>query len=287
MQLDELRKYFEREISGYNQRGMDDFEGYSPEEMNYILYDPFGEKSPIELVRMPGEYYEKIPMLNQVKYLTSVVASGNGLKLTKLGFLPVKVVADIYSQGFLKDELIESGISKLYKETDSKTIRLARILTEVSGLVKVRKNVMSLTRAGEEMLKDEHSVLLKLLEVFMMKYNWSYFDGYSQNNIGRLGAGFTFLLLSRYGDEKRLDRFYAEKYLRAFPALLNEVEEDHFSSPEDVLSRCYSIRTFDRFLYFFGLVDIDDKGMLKPNYIQKTNLFDKLIKCHPHNPETN
>jgi len=285
MQLDELRKHFEREISGYNQRGVDDFEGYSPAEMRYILYDPFGEKSPVEILRMSAEDYRKIPMLNQVKYLTSVVGSGNGLKLTKLGFLPVKVVADIYSQGYLKDEFIEKGIYKLYKETDSITIRLARILTEVSGLVKVRKNVMSLTRAGEKTLQDDHDILLKLLEVFMMKYNWAYFDSYGQNNIGRLGAGFTFILLSRYGDEKRLDRFYAEKYMRAFPALLNEVEGDHFRGPEDVLSRCYSTRTFERFLHFFGLIDIDTEGLLEPKYIQKAELFGRLIKCKPYDPK--
>ncbi|MEA1886553.1 MAG: hypothetical protein U9N72_05025 [Bacteroidota bacterium] len=285
MQFDDLEKHFEREISGYNQRAMDDFEGYSPAEMQYILYDPLGDMSPVEIIRMPDEEYKKIPMLNQVKYLASVVGKGDGLKLTKLGFLPVKVVADIYSQGYLKDELIEDGIYKLYKETDSITIRLARILAEISGLVKVRKNVMSLTRAGEKMLRDDHSVLLKLLEVFLMKYNWAYFDGYGQNNIGRLGAAFTFILLSKYGDKKRIDRFYADKYMRAFPALVYEVEGDHFSTPEDFLSRCYSTRTFERFLYFFGLVDIDPRGILEPRYIQKTELFDILIKCKPHNPE--
>lgn len=139
MELEELRNHSEKEITAYNQQCMDDFEGYSPAEMQYILYYPFGPASPVEISRMPGEEYRKIPILNQLKYLASLVASANGLKLTKLGFLPVKVVSDIYSQGYLKDEMIENGLYKLYKETDSITIRLTRILAEISGLVKVRQ----------------------------------------------------------------------------------------------------------------------------------------------------
>ena len=46
--------------------------------------------------------YKKVPLLNQIKYLAGLIDSQGELKMTSKGFLPVKVVADIYQQGFLK-----------------------------------------------------------------------------------------------------------------------------------------------------------------------------------------
>jgi len=44
----------------------------------------------------------------------------------------------------------------------------------------------------------------------------------------------------------------------------------------------YSLRTFNRFLRYFGLIEIDSSKTRKtPKYIIKTELFDKLIKVIP------
>jgi hypothetical protein len=58
-----------------------------------------------------------------------------------------------------------------------------------------------------------------------------------------------------------------------------------YSTLEKYSTRCYSIRSFERFLDFFGLIKIDaeSKEFDSKKYIIKTDLFDKLIKCTPHN----
>jgi len=68
-----------------------------------------------------------------------IVDSHGELKLTKPGYLPPKIVKDIYAQGFLKDKIIEFGISKLSKELDSMTIGLTKNLFEMTGLGKKKK----------------------------------------------------------------------------------------------------------------------------------------------------
>ncbi|MEX1259721.1 MAG: hypothetical protein WEA58_02545 [Balneolaceae bacterium] len=102
--------------------------------------------------------------------------------------------------------------------------------------------------------------------------------GYGQNNIGQLGLGFTLVLLSKYGNEKRPASFYAEKYLNAFPELLQSIDPKSYATREDQAFRCYSIRTFSRFLAHFGLIEVD---LYKPfgaeADISKTALFDKFI----------
>ncbi len=117
--LEELQKHLDKIMNEENNRGLPNFEGYSPIEMEYILYDTFGENSPIQLLKLSESDYNNIPILNQIKYLLQLIDEKGELKLTTKGFLPTKVVSDIYDQGFIKDEMIESGISKLYKETDS------------------------------------------------------------------------------------------------------------------------------------------------------------------------
>ncbi|UBM61386.1 hypothetical protein LA303_08110 [Candidatus Sulfidibacterium hydrothermale] len=180
--------------------------------------------------------------------------------------------------------MIEAGISKLYKETDSMSINLTRILSELSRVVKKRNNTLTLTQKGKVELNDNHKLLESIFTTFGKKFNWAYYDGYGDNLIGQLGLGFSLILLSKYGDEKRLDSFYSNKYFKAYPRLLDNIQPTKYDTKINQATRCYSLRTFDRFLEYFGLIKIDTEKKWNSNkYIIKTELFDKLIKVRPHN----
>lgn len=282
--IDKLQRYIDKVMNEQNNQGLANSEGYTPIEMRHILYDPFGDYSPIRLLKLTDADYKMIPILNQIKYLAKLVDKLVELKLTNKGFLPTKIVSDIYNQRFLKDELIESGISKLYKETDSSTINLTRILLEISGLAKKRYNKLSLTKTGKKLLNDSFKLLLLIFKTFGTKFNWAYYDGYGQNNIGQLGFGFSLILLKKYGDKKQIDKFYSQKYFQAFPDLIDNSPPTLFGDKLERPDKCYSIRTFDRFLDYFGLIEIEKgKKWNADKYITKTELYDKLIKCTPHN----
>ena len=130
--IDELQRHIDKVMNEQNNQGLPNFEGYSPIEMRHILYDPFGDYSPIRLFKLADSDYKIIPILNQIKYLAKLVDKLIELKLTNKGFLPTKIVADIYNQGFIKDEFIESRIYKLYKESDCPTINLTRIFLTIN-----------------------------------------------------------------------------------------------------------------------------------------------------------
>ena len=281
-----MDKDFMRHIDGLmseqNNQSIPDFEGYTPVEMNHINYDAFGEDCPIELNELNDSDYLSIPILMQLKHLAEIIRKEGGLKLTERGFLPTKVVAEIYQQGTLKEESIEKGYRKLYKETDSMTIRLTRVLIELTGVAKKRKWILSITKNGEKLLSDNYSLLKRILTEFGYRFNWSHFDGYGQNPIGQIGFGFSLILLNKYGHEKQPDSFYAEKYFTAFPELQNVLDPVIFETMESYSAKCYSLRTFDRFLKYLGLVTIENENEYgKVKYISKTDPFDKLIKCKP------
>ncbi|MCB0670087.1 MAG: hypothetical protein KDC80_29875 [Saprospiraceae bacterium] len=282
MDLKKIQKQLDKVMEEENNRSIPEFEGYSPLEMHKILHFTFAPESPIKLQKLNASDYQMIPMLNQIKFLTDLIQKAGEIKLTNKGFLPTRVVSELYHQGFLKDEHIELGISKLYKETDSLAVNLTRIIVQLAGLTKKRKGKISLTKGGEEMIGDDFRLLQSILETFATKFNWAYCDGFGDNHIGQLGYGFSLILLSKYGAEKRLDSFYAEKYFKAYPQLLGQITP-RFGTLESYSARCYSLRTFERFIYYFGLISIDKQGMglHSKEYITKTNLFDKLINVRP------
>lgn len=282
MDLNDIQKHFDHLITEHNTRGIPEFEGYSPVEMHRILHFTFEFESPIKLRKLSDSDYKKIPILNQIIYLTDLIDNAGEIKLTHKGFLPPKIVLELYQQGFMKDEHIEKGISKLNKESDSMTVNLTRILIELAGLTKKRNGKLSLTTKSKKILGANFELLQLILLTFATKFNWAYYDRYVENTIGQLGYGFSLILLSKYGQEKRLDSFYAARYFKAYPQLLDSINPD-YGTIENYATRCYSLRTFERFLDYFGLIKIEEeyKGFNSFKYITKTDLFDSLIKCLP------
>ena len=287
----ELQQFARQYMDRQNNRPIPEFEGYSPNEMQYLLHDAFGPESPMKLNFLDETDYRLIPMLNIIRYLGERLKETGGIKLTAKGFLPVKMVAELYEQGFYKEYIIESGIVKLYKQTDSHSIDLARKLSDMSGLTKKRNRKLSLTKNGEKLLENNAELLRQLLLTFGNKFNWAYYDNYESDQIGQIGFAFSLVLLKRYGDKKRRDTFYAQKYFKAFPNVYEggnaqtEIEEN----PWNPARNCYFIRTFERFLHLFGLVEIEtEKVSMKEqwfpekHYITRTALFHRLISCAPH-----
>ncbi|MDD2622043.1 MAG: hypothetical protein WC142_03260 [Bacteroidales bacterium] len=275
-----MKENIEKTILRINHKPTSDFEGLSPFEMDKLLYDTFGQESPVKLLKLKDETYTNIPILNQMLFFGDILKKEGELKLTNKGYLPTRIVADLYYNGFLKDVIIETGIHKLYKETDSNVVNLTRILAELTLLTKKRNGRLSLTKSGEKLLEDKEKLLKLIFKTFGEKFKWAYYDGYGDNFIGQLGYGFSLYLLSKYGDKKRFNVFYAAKYFKAFPTLLSNMGDYRYNFISSAES-CYSTRTFDRFLYYFGLIEMqkEDPILSHKFYLKKTKLFDQLISC--------
>jgi hypothetical protein len=283
MELEDIQKHLDKITQEQNNLKIPEFEGYSPFEMHHILHFTFSTDSPIQLQRLADPEYQEIPILNLIKYLADLIRKNGEIKLTAKGFLPTNVVSELYSQGFIKDHYLEKRRIKLYKEADSMSITLTRLLIELSGLAKKRNGKLSLTKTAGKILPNNFELLKLILTTFGSKLNWAYFDGYGENNIGQLGYRFTLMLLSKYGNEKRPDSFYADKYFNAFLKLLESIQPT-YGTLEKYANNCYSLRTFEIFLNYFGIIEIEKTGKTfnADNYISKTELFDKLIKIFLH-----
>lgn len=192
---------------------------------------------------------------------------------------------DIYAQGYINDELIELGITKLYQESECFCIHVAKILVELSSLTKKRNGVFSLTKNGETKINDNHALFLELWKAFTTTLSWRYFDQQESIRLAKFVYAFSIIMISKYGDISRETNFYANKYINAFPNLREEVEI-YYHSLEETIQRCFQRRFFDRFLALFGVIDYDNCFEdLGPSSLVKNDLFDKLFKVTPPRSE--
>ena len=65
-------------------------------------------------------------------------------------------------------------------------------------------------------------------------------------------------MLYRFGDQTNISDYYADLYLKVFPTNISFFK-DTYTTPVRQFNRCYSLRTFDRFLLWFGLVTVERK----------------------------
>lgn len=282
--FDDIKRKLESSVLEYNTKPIEDFEGLSPADMRYVLYEPYSIDSPLKINKaIDDKILDQVPLFNQIEYLLNILISAGEIKVTSTGSLPTKVVKDIYSHGFLHDFTVDEGITKLYAETSSNTIHLTRILVELAGFTKKKNGKLSLTKNWSEKItsKDRNAVFHKTFETFTQKFNWSYFDRYLGPQTGQLGFTFSLLLVSKYGNTEHEDRFYSEKYLKAFPNILMEYPDEQVTTEQDrQFHRCFSLRTFERFLEQFNLVESRFEGKSRFNskkFLKKSTIYDSII----------
>lgn len=265
-----------------NESGLPALEYYSLQQFGSIVYDLFEPNSIVQINTLNEEDFNEIPLFRQLRFLIEHLLENKSVKLTKTGNMPTALVKNLYDLS-AKEDYIESGIIRLKNENFSVYVQLAHWLAKMMGVIKEQKGVMTLTKKGEKLASNNQKLLELLLNTFAVKFNLGYFDSYGNDPFGGFGIGFSFVLLSKYGDEEHLSNFYADKYAVAFPDLAENFELKHLSRGfYDSKDSCYGTRVFERFMKPLGFIHMKEIFNAKDYRIlyeiTKTPLFDKVIK---------
>jgi hypothetical protein len=267
----------------YNNAPLDDFCGLSPTEAERLLYDTFGERSPLKIQpEIDDETLDRIPFFRLFEELLKILRRDKFIKLTPGGVFPKKVIVELYSYKFIPEVLIEEGLYKLHNEDYVYSIVAVRITASICSLVKKEAGKLHLTKKGEKLVAsgNRYQLFLELLKVFTDKYNWAFLDGSTEMPAAQIGWGFSVYLLHRFGNEARRSSFYGEKYLQAFPHVLSFFPPERYSSPMRNFRHCYTTRTFTRFMEWFGLVTVERFGWMDVNkdpLVTVTDILDKVL----------
>ena len=234
----------------YNNTPQEDLCGMTPSEIHHLLYDGWTDLSPLKVLpEIANHTLDAIPYFRFVEELVRIVSRDQPLKLTSLGYLPVKINRELYDHRFITDWYIDLRKAKTLKEFDSAAISSAHSIVKMAGLVKKGQNKLYLTKKGEQLLQPEKRVglLREILMAFTQKWDWGSLDGYEEAYGIQQLWGFSVHLLFEFGHTAQPITFYSEKFLMGFPLIAEQFPMRPYSNPLTDFQHCYATRTFNRF----------------------------------------
>jgi hypothetical protein len=282
--IDELKAAADTLLEMQNQQPQDDLLGLSPEQAHRMFYFAFDTPALFKFSE-PLSIEPEAPILMLIKMIVAAI-DDKGLLATKAkGNLPQKLCREAWHdyRKLFPDEIYFS-FNKVNKEDDFFDLHVARIVLELAGFIRKTKGRFYLTKKYQKIVKKLgfKGLYPIIFKTYCSEFNWGYWDRYSDVPLIQDSFLFTLFMLTRYGDKMTFTSVYEDIFLRAFPMLLEEMEETNYSSPEEDLRRCYSERAHKRFLVFLGLAELET---IKGDYfgenkykIKKTPLLDEVVQ---------
>ena len=242
----------------YNTSPLEDLCGLSPAQLHQLLSQPLGPASVVRLRSdVPDDVLSQVPFLRLTEAFLAVLHREGPLRLTPLGMLPRKYLRELYAHGFIREEGLETRLFTLSREIDSLAITTLHQATRLAGLARLVRGQLLLTKKGGQLLNPAQRPALWALvwDTFTRRFPWASHDGYPSRAVAQTGWAYSVYLLARFGQQPHPVRFYATHYQRAFPFVLGDFTNATYSTPLEHLAHCYGIRTFERGLNWFGLLE--------------------------------
>jgi len=268
---EELQTFVADFMAQRNAAAIDDFDGLSADAMHRALHAPFDPGGALMVADVPRSA-PPAPLLHLVLDLAAALGD-DGFKATAKGNLPrayVRAAAERYQATRWRRDSIE-GIERASSEEDFRHLYVARMVARMAGLVTLHRGRWSLTRKYRRTLERQGAagVYAHLFRAFVAKYAWNSADLYPELDIVQISWAFSLLLLVRYGDTWRDARFYADRFVRAFPMALHEAthalaHHPWQRDPEQEVRDAYDVRVLRRFAAYLGLVEIESGQDLEP-----------------------
>lgn len=257
------------------------FHGLSPEQMHRFLHFPFESPNLVQYAEQFGQP-PQAPILTLFTLLAEAIGE-KGLKPTAKGNLP---------QRFCREAALSYwGEAKYQQRTRHRSIRsemdffdihCLKLVAGMAGLVRKYKGkfILSVQCRKKIAAHGVGAVYPDLFIAYVQQFNWAYLYGYQEIFFIQQAFLFSLFLLEKYGDTFRPQTFYEDIFLEAFPALLNEIEETSYQTPEEAVRRAYFYRMLHHFAGSFGLAELRTIG--KDDYpgqyeLKKSPLLDQFI----------
>ncbi|MEA3464979.1 MAG: SEC-C metal-binding domain-containing protein [Thermodesulfobacteriota bacterium] len=279
--LDEANEVLSAHFNNKNTTVNDDFSGISPEQMSELLYHPFDSPDCLRFV-WSFEKDCQSPIMTLFSLLVEAIGE-DGLKPTAKGNLPQKFCREAalrYWGEELHKELTRYG--KINKEDDFLDLHITRLVAELAGLIRKYRGKFILSGECRRILKQQGimGIYPLLFKSFVQNYNWAYADGYEELPFIQHSFAYTLYLLQRFTAQWQPQSFLEEKFIQAFPMLLEEFPSSNYFTSQQRLGSCYALRAIHRFAAFWGLVELEkvDKNKYLSTYrIRKLPLLDTLV----------
>ncbi len=280
--LDELNAAIAELMNEFNQQPQTDMGGLSPEQVANLIYCDWND--PNGTIRFnPGLTLKDLDQskhLVNARTMLAAIEDETKVKATSSNNLNRKFVnrmveALSFKEGFVGDL---HRYNKVINERDVQPLHIVRVLSELAGLLKRRKNEFSLTRKGKQYLKEEKAgeLFLLLFKTHYLKFDLAYLDRSPENEVLQQTIAYSFYMVRKHLKNWRSVENDAELIL--LPAAYEEALPYGFGDYP-------KYQTSTRIIYpleHFGLLQSrdkkDDNSHFPNQEYKQTPLFDKFIQ---------
>jgi hypothetical protein len=288
LSFEELNELMNEHQQKLNNKPLSDFDGLTPEEMTGLLYSPMATGTLLQFREGIETVVGNSPFFKLSELLLNEVVQAGSLKLTMTGSLPVRVCEMLCSQNLINWPY-RKYVKKIREEVVPYLWPLQQYLLD-EGMVKKRNNTLSLTKNGERLLKESPEVRFRMIFNYLAnQFHWcNFYELADDGAYGKMGWAYSLLLLAKYGDSPRESNFYSLKVMQAFETHLWEAHKEGLELKDiDIFNHAYSVRFFENFAEWFGLVNIERKTDPIITYrsqliITRSKIFDQLFEVNPN-----
>jgi hypothetical protein len=283
--LEEANAFLSLHMQQRNQAPKDDFDGLSSEQMHRFLH--FFFESP-DLVSFPSclDVAPEAPVLALFSLLVGALGD-KGVKATTTGNLPRNLCRNI-AMTYLGEEKYQENYryGELRSEPEFFDLHVTRLVSGLTGFVRKYNGKFIVSSEYRKLMNKNGlaGIYPRLFREFATRYNWAYRDHWQQIPLIQQSFLFTIYLLKKHGTEWQTNRFYEDRFLRAFPSVLQEVSPlGDYYSPEQILRSCFSLRCLESFAAFMGLAGIqrDSAKRYDSDFrLRKLPLLDHVVQFH-------
>lgn len=279
--LEEANAFLSDYMQERNARLQAEFQGWSPDRMQRLLYAPFESPDHAVFADPPADA-AAAPVVRLFALLAEGIGA-QGLKPTATGNLPRALVRSAALALLGEDGYRDfSRLGEPRTELDFRDLHALRLTAGAAGLVRKYKGKFILSRECRRLLdaSGPAGAYLPLLRAYATRFNWAYQDCCDELPLVQQSFLFTVHLLQRFGGEWRDASVYEDAFLTAFPGVVDEAMPRMYFTPEESARQAYALRALQRFAVFFGLAETREVGNPFPFRfeIHKRPLADQAVR---------
>ncbi|MBN2834143.1 MAG: hypothetical protein JXR48_04175, partial [Candidatus Delongbacteria bacterium] len=129
---------------------------------------------------------------------------------------------------------------------------------------------------------DDQKLYFRLMEVFISKFNWGMMSYYQDDGFIQRSAAYTLYLLNKYGNEYKEEKFYYDKFIKAYPTSINVFEYDQNPDYKSGSHEgAYRGRVFQTFLKYIGAIEqkttTNKQEHTSTDEVRKTPIYNSIF----------
>ncbi|TFH72252.1 hypothetical protein E3V39_11695 [Gammaproteobacteria bacterium LSUCC0112] len=254
--IEEVNDFLQTFTKQQNLAGNPDFQGLSPYQMHHLLTRPYDAPDVLVFSTQPSGV-EEAPIMRLFQMLVDAIGD-KGLKATAMGNLPQKFCREAALRYWGEQEHERrTRYGGINREEDFFDLHVVRIVAEMAKLIRRVKGKFVLTATYRKVLKQGglSSLYTSLFECYVQKFNWDYRSRGREHPFFQQSFAFTLYLLQQFGRTERPARFYEDRFIQAFPMLLDDLHDAILGAEREIRIQ-YRYRVLTDFAAFMGLVTL-------------------------------